>query len=508
MTVLINRADLGAIFDPAPSIGQVAAIGIDVASAPPAAATLGVPVSSAGDVPVEIGFDRAALAAAAFTGARGQTLVLPRADGPPIVAVGIGEGDVTVAAVRDAAGTFGRAASTGEHLAVRLPALPGIETEVAAQALVEGVLLSRYSYETLRHTPQSTPLVQLTIVTDDAGADAVRRGADRGRVFAAAGALSRDLANSPPAHLTATAFGQIATRLGPERSLTVELFDKQTLIGMGCGGLLAVNAGSAEPPLMIKLTYTPPSPTGRITLVGKGIMYDSGGISLKPADGTHATMKNDMSGAGAVFAAMTSLAALGCTTAVTGYLMCTDNMPSGTALKMGDVITVRGGTTVEVINTDAEGRLVMSDALVLATEEPTDAIIDIATLTGAMLRALGPDVAGVIGNHQGLVDAVRASADATDEPVWQLPLDRRYDSYLRSSIADMKNLGGVHAGAISAALFLAEFVGDIPWAHLDIAGTAQADVASSWRAEGCTGFGARLLLDLLLDFTTPTGRGV
>jgi leucyl aminopeptidase len=236
-------------------------------------------------------------------------------------------------------------------------------------------------------------------------------------------------------------------------------------------------------------------------------MYDSGGISLKPADGTHATMKNDMSGAGAVFAAMTSLAELGCTTAVTGYLMCTDNMPSGTALKMGDVITVRGGTTVEVMNTDAEGRLVMSDALVLATEEPTDAIVDIATLTGAMLRALGPDVAGVIGNHQGLVDAVREAAAATDEPVWQLPLERRYDSYIRSSIADLKNLGGVHAGAISAALFLAEFVGDVPWAHLDIAGTAQADAASAWRSEGCTGFGARLLLRLLLDFTPPAGRG-
>jgi leucyl aminopeptidase len=188
--------------------------------------------------------------------------------------------------------------------------------------------------------------------------------------------------------------------------------------------------------------------------------------------------------------------------------MCTDNMPSGTALKMGDVITVRGGTTVEVINTDAEGRLVMSDALVLATEEPTDAIVDIATLTGATLRALGPDVAGLFGNHQGLVDAVRAAADVTDEPVWQMPLDRRYDSYLRSSIADLKNLGGTHAGGISAALFLAEFVGDTPWAHIDIAGTAQSDTASSWRTDGCTGFGARLLLNLLLGFTPPVGRGI
>ena len=182
----------------------------------------------------------------------------------------------------------------------------------------------------------------------------------------------------------------VAERLGGAAGLGVEVFDEPALWELGCGGLLGVNAGSHDEPRMIKLTYRPDGePAGHLTLVGKGIMYDSGGISLKPADGTHATMKNDMSGAGAVLAAMTALPAIGCRTAVTGYLMCTDNMPSGTALKMGDVITMRGGTTVEVTNTDAEGRLVMGDALVLATEEPTDAIVDIATLTGAALRALG-----------------------------------------------------------------------------------------------------------------------
>ena len=232
-------------------------------------------------------------------------------------------------------------------------------------------------------------------------------------------------------------------------------------------------------------------------------MYDSGGISLKPADGTHATMKNDMSGAGAVLAAMTALPAIDCRTAVTGYLMCTDNMPSGTALKMGDVITMRGGTTVEVTNTDAEGRLVMGDALVLATEEPTDAIVDIATLTGAALRALGPEVAAVIGNDEGLVDQIQAASAATDEPVWQLPLARRYRKYLNSDVADMNNLGGLHAGAITAALFLVELVGDHPWAHIDIAGTAQADAPDAWRVAGCTGFGARLLVELADSFTAP-----
>jgi leucyl aminopeptidase len=256
---------------------------------------------------------------------------------------------------------------------------------------------------------------------------------------------------------------------------------------------------------MIKLVYRPRDveSSGQLTLVGKGIMYDSGGLALKPGDEVHAQMKNDMSGAGAILAAMSILAELGCSTAVTGYLMCTDNMPSGTAMALGDVITMRGGTTVEVINTDAEGRLVMADALVLATEEPTDAIVDIATLTGACMRALGTRVAGVMGTNQPLIDQIRAAAEATDESVWQLPLERRYRKELDSTVADLKNLGGANAGAITAGLFLAEFVGAIPWAHLDIAGTAQSGGDEGWQTAGCTGFGARLLTQLALDFAAP-----
>ena len=234
-------------------------------------------------------------------------------------------------------------------------------------------------------------------------------------------------------------------------------------------------------------------------------MYDSGGIALKPGDEVHAQMKNDMSGAAAILAAMSELAdARLHRRRSPGYLMCTDNMPSGTAMALGDVITMRGGTTVEVINTDAEGRLVMADALVLATEEPNDAIVDIATLTGACMRALGTQVAGVMGNDQGLVDQVRAAADATDEPVWQLPLDKRYRKELDSTVADLKNLGGANAGAITAALFLAEFVGDVPWAHIDIAGTAQSTGDAGWQTAGCTGFGARLLAELAVHFSAPT----
>jgi leucyl aminopeptidase len=232
-------------------------------------------------------------------------------------------------------------------------------------------------------------------------------------------------------------------------------------------------------------------------------MYDSGGISLKPSDAVHATMKNDMSGAGAVLAAMSVLGELGCRTSVTGYLSCTDNVPSGTALKLGDVITIHGGTTVEVLNTDAEGRLVMADALVMAADLQPDAIVDIATLTGATMRALGTRIAGVFGNDDGLIDQVRAAGDTTDEPAWPFPLEHRYRRQLDSDVADLTNMGGPNAGGITAALFLEEFVDGRPWAHIDIAGTAQTDPVESWRTKGCSGFGARLLAELALEFHAP-----
>jgi leucyl aminopeptidase len=317
--------------------------------------------------------------------------------------------------------------------------------------------------------------------------------------------LARDLANTPHSHLNASVLADLAVAVGRERGFGVEVFDEQALAAMGCGGLLGVNRGSVEPPRLIKLAYRPPGePTGRLALVGKGIMYDSGGISLKPSDPIHAQMKNDMSGAAAILAAVAALAEAGCTAAVSGFLMCTDNMPSGSAMALGDVLTTRGGTTVEVIDTDAEGRLVLADGLVLATEEGPDAIVDIATLTGSCQRALGPAMAGVLGNHQPLVDQVKAAAEATGELVWQLPLHRPYRRLLDSGVADLMNVGPLGLpDAILASLFLAEFVGDVPWAHLDIAGTAQAEADASWRPKGVTGFGARLLLDLALRFTPP-----
>jgi leucyl aminopeptidase len=378
-----------------------------------------------------------------------------------------------------------------------------VPARIAAQTTVEGVLLARYRYNPLRREAKGEAVRRLVLVTTEP--DTIREDAERGRVAASATMLARDLATTPHSHLTATRLAEIAVDLGEAKGFAVEVFDRDALAEMGCGGMLAINAGSVEPPCMIKVTYQPQEPaTGRLALVGKGIMYDSGGISLKPSDMVHARMKNDMSGAASVLAAVAAMAELGSTTAVTGFMMCTDNMPSGSATALGDVFTARGGTTVEIIDTDAEGRVVMCDGLALAAEEQPDAIVDIATLTGSCARALGPDIAGVFGTDQRLVDQVKAAADAADELVWQLPLHRPYRKILDSHVADIANCGPVgQPDAIAAALYLSEFVGDAPWAHIDIAGTAWNDDDRSWRPAGATGFGTRLLIELATRFT-PT----
>jgi leucyl aminopeptidase len=365
------------------------------------------------------------------------------------------------------------------------------------------VLLSRYSFDALRTTPKGVPLESVTVVVDDAAQlDAAQAGAHRGRIMAAATKLSRDLANSPHSHLSAPMLGEIAKQFASTRDLDVEVYGYEECQEMGLGGLLGVNAGSAVEPRLIKLTYNPPgTPKAHLGLVGKTLMYDSGGLSLKPGDEVHAQMKNDMTGGASTFAAMCVLGALGCENKVTAWLMCTDNMPSGTAMALGDVLTIRGGTTVEVINTDAEGRLILADGLVLADEEGVDAIIDMATLTGAAMRALGTSLAAVIGNNPGLVDQVKAIGEETQERVWEFPLEQSYRKDIDSPIADLRNMGTVpNGGSIHAALFLAEFVGDKPWAHIDIAGTAQTAADRLWHTAGCSGYGARLLAELACRF--------
>ncbi|MBN9157939.1 leucyl aminopeptidase [Microbacterium sp.] len=477
-----------------------------VTAGPPAAdaQALGVGVTSDGAVPPELGFDRAALADAGFEAKAGSVLVLPQAAGPDLIAVGLGpSAELSAAVLRDAAAAFVRAAATRTRLALRLAAIGPVAAADAVRALAEGALLGRYRYTELSATSKHVALEALSLEVP--GADAADQALAAAVTSARAAIVARDLANTPPGHLTATDLGDIAVALGERFGFAVELFDKQALIELGCGGLLGVNQGSVEEPRMIRLEYAPEGATRHLGLVGKGIMYDSGGISLKPSDPMHLLMKMDMGGAAAVLGAFTGLRDAGVDVRVTGWLMCTDNMPSGTAYKLGDVLTARGGTTVEVKNTDAEGRLVMMDALVLANEAEVDAIVDIATLTGAALVSLGPATAPVFGNDQRMIDAVRDAAAAVDEPVWQLPLEKKYRPQLDSAIADIANLGGPFAGATTAALFLAHFAGDTPWAHLDIAGTMQTEKDDSWRTAGATGFGARILLETARAFGTEQG---
>lgn len=492
-------------FDPAPSLQQASKTELVAATSPPKGATsIGVPVPADGEVPRAIDLDREALKAAEFEGKVGQILIIPRANAPTLVAFGVGpRAEIDSAKLRDAAAAFARAAASHEELAIVMGDL-GVSTTSAAQALAEGSVLARYRYQ-LRGTGQaSTPLRALALVS--AARDEIERGIARAGVIVRASELARDLAGAPGGLLTARRMAEIAQRLAAAGDFEAEVFDELALFEMGCGGMLGVNAGSAEPPRMIKLTYRPRgASSGHVALVAKGIMFDAGGLGLKPNNEVHATMKGDMSGAGAVLAAMTALRALDCPTTVTAYLMCTDNMPSGTALKLSDVITIRGGTTVEVINPDAEGRLVMADGLVLSTEQDPrpDAIVDIATLTGACQRALGVMCAGVMGNDARLVQQVVTAGTRTDELVWELPLLAQYRRELDSEIADLKNVGGENAGAITAGLFLEEFVDGIPWAHIDIAGTARVDSDQTWRPRGPTGFGTRLLIELLTSFQPP-----
>jgi leucyl aminopeptidase len=464
---------------------------------------IGIPVTSEGALPKEVSLSRKTLETLGFTGKVGQTYVVPAEKGAASVLIGVGElAKLDTASLRKAAAAFARAAANFASVSTTLANIGRLDRKIAAQVVVEGMSLATHRYTDLKTVDKKAPkLATVSLVGSGA---ATASGAKRGQVIANATNMARDFANMPPAYLTATIFANKAVEIAGESGLKVEVFNKDQLLAMGCGGIVGVNRGSVEPPRMVRLTYKPTGAKGKphLVLVGKGVMYDSGGISLKPSDPSHAMMKGDMSGAAAVLATMSTLKALGCTSQVTGYLMCTDNLPSGSAMAMGEVLTMRNGKTVEIHNTDAEGRLVLADGLSLATEQKPDAIVDIATLTGACQRALGNGMAGVMGNNQKWIDQLTAAAERTSDKLWQLPLEREYRPALDSYVADMKNVGG-EAGAITAALFLEEFVGDTTWAHIDIAGPMWTDSDNGWLQKGMTGYGTRLLIDAALNFRRP-----
>lgn len=364
--------------------------------------------------------------------------------------------------------------------------LPELDEEQVEEFVI-GVLLAGYRFDTYHTVDDGDAFVCGNVILRDQ--EARSAALDRARTLAEAVALARDLINEPPSRLTPTDFARIASEVAARSGLEIRIWDENDCEREQLGGLLGVARGSVEPPRAIKLTYRPKAANSkRVGLVGKGITFDSGGLSLKSGEGMM-TMKTDMGGAAAVLAAMSTLQALNIPHEVNGYLMMTENMPSGSAQKPGDVLITRSGRTIEVLNTDAEGRLVLADGLTLALEDGNEEIVDIATLTGACVVALGEEVAGVMGNDDDLISALHAAGTRAVEPNWQLPLPKSYEKLIASEVADMKNIGKRGGGAITAALLLQRFVPDARWAHLDIAGPSRSDGDRGWVRTGATGFG-------------------
>ncbi|MFA5786369.1 MAG: leucyl aminopeptidase [Actinomycetota bacterium] len=428
----------------------------------------------------------------------GETLAVPAAGGcraRTLMFLGLGEKSKANAdTLRRAGAALVRRVAGYKKAATTLAGAVELAPEVAVGALAEGLLLGSYRFDQYKSEPTPSVLAEVALLARDVRAAAARKALERARIYVEATFLARDLVNEPAGNLDPAGLAAIAKTEAKKAGLTVKIWDEKDLAREGFGGTLAVGVGSAKPPRLIELRYNPAGAKGRVVLVGKGVTFDSGGLSLKPAD-FMLTMKDDMSGGAAVIAVMSALGALGVKTEVVGLIPAAENMPSGTATHIGDVARIRGGKTVEILNTDAEGRLLLADAIAYAGESSPDAIVDIATLTGACVVALGAKVAGLFGSDENLVRALLAAAEKTGEPIWHLPLVTEYAKEMESAVADLRNIGtGRHGGAINAALFLKEFVGERSWAHVDIAGPAFAESEDGYLAKGGTGFAVRTLL--------------
>ena len=440
-----------------------------------------------------------------FTGKRGEVHAVPGSDGGTRLLVGLGPAaELDLAALRSASGSLARAAKRHEALSVDLLGqLPdGLDLAKAAGAVVEGLVLGGYQFSMFKSEPKPAALARVVLVAG--GGKRTQAAVERAQAVAEAVCWARDLENEPGGSLTPPKLAQRVVKEGERAGFEVTVWDEKAIRAEKLGGLLGVNRGSTQAPRFLLLRYEPEKPRGTVALVGKGITFDSGGLSLKPSDGMIG-MKGDMGGAAAVLGAFKAIAAVGAKVRVLGFIPLTDNMPGPDATRVGDVLTIRGGKTVEVLNTDAEGRLILADALTLASEEAPDAIIDLATLTGACMVALGDRIAGLMGNHRGWVDQVRGAADAVGEPVWPLPLPTYLKGKIESDLADLKNITNTrYGGALAAGVFLQEFVADgIPWAHLDIAGPADSSEVDGELVKGGTGFGVRTLVDLCNTFAKP-----
>jgi leucyl aminopeptidase len=423
-----------------------------------------------------------------------------------VLVAGLGpRGDCTAEVLRRAAAAASRRArdlgAANVAIAVLGAGVRGLDLAARAQATGEGALLGLYRFDRYKEKRNGDRAVDALTLLVPSPRDrvAAREGLRHAELAAEATCFARDLINEPANSVTATALAETARTIARESGLRVRVLDRAACERMGMGAFLGVNRGSVEPPRFIHLTYAPRRPARRrLALIGKGITFDSGGLDLKTAEGM-ATMKGDMSGAAAVLGVLKVLPRLRPAVEVHGLIAATDNMPSGSATKPGDVLRAMSGKTIEVNNTDAEGRLTLADAIAYARKEvKPHEIVDIATLTGAAAIALGSLCAGAMTNNPGLQARVLAAGERAGERLWPLPLIDEYREGLRSEVADLRNTGPRPGGAITAGLFIREFAGDTPWVHLDIAGAAFTDRDLPYAAKGGVGFGTRTLIEFVL----------
>jgi len=437
-------------------------------------------------------------------GKPGETHVLHtmgRLPAARVVLIGVGDpAALTVTDLRRAAAAAARA--------VRKAGLSSFATSLyggnlggilAAQALVEGTVLGLYRFDAYRAADDIGTVGALTVLGGEVARVEAEEGVRRGREIAEGVTLARDLINEPPNVLTPTALGRRAQALAEEQGLDCEVLDRAAIGALGMNALLGVAEGSDEPPAFIVLRYGPEGAgSAPVGLVGKGITFDSGGISIKPAQDMH-QMKGDMGGAAAVLGAMRAIAGLKPDIAVTALVPTTENLLGGRAQVPGDVVRALNGVTIEVINTDAEGRLILADALSYAVREGYAPLVDVATLTGAANVALGPFYSAVFANDDATAAEVLDAATEAGEKMWRMPLDPAYEDLIKSDVADIKNSAGRAGGSITAAMFLQHFVGETPWAHLDIAPTSWSDKDEGEQTKGGSGVAVRTLVALVED---------
>lgn len=451
-----------------------------------------------------------AIAAGDVTGKVGEltTVYAPSPESVSrIMTVGLGSSDkLALATVRESFGAAARliSAKDKQSVSVLTAADCSLAPDEFARALCDGMTVGAVGQDLYRAERKTHPLAELTLIGDAFETHA--RAAREGKAIGDGVNLARELVNRMPEEIDPVGFAQRAEAVSAAYGLKCRVFDEKELESERMNALLAVSRGSSNPPRMVVVEYNGGENDGReIALVGKGVTFDSGGLSLKPNDGMK-TMKCDMAGAATVLGAVVAAARLKLPVNVIGFMGLVENMPGQGAFKLGDVLTARNGVTIEVLNTDAEGRLVLADVLSYAVDRGADQIIDLATLTGAVVVALGEDVTGAFTNNQDWCDKVLAAAKETEEPIWQLPMFDLYDKLIDGDVSDVKNVGPRWGGAITAAKFLERFVGDTPWVHLDIAGPSFASSSKPHIDAGASGCMVRTLVKVVENFAAELSR--